>query len=141
MVVRTTNKVGALAEFSKVVAETDVRILAMSTWVEDTEAVIRLICDDTPRMIEVLRENGYDSQDRDVVLVDATYQPGILHHLTERLASNNIDLLSDSIANSRAAASVLPGLLQHFGMVVWSTEASKRLFPARVGRPRRRAQT
>ena len=55
MVVRTTNKVGALAEFSKLVAETDVRILAMSAWVEDTEAVIRLICDDTPRMIEVLR--------------------------------------------------------------------------------------
>ncbi len=92
MVVRTTNKIGALAEFSKVVAETGVRILAMSTWVEDTEVVIRLICDDTPRMMEVLRENGYDSQDRDVVLVDATYQPGILRHLTERLASSNIDI-------------------------------------------------
>jgi hypothetical protein len=31
MVARTTNKVGARAEFSKVVAESDVRILAMST--------------------------------------------------------------------------------------------------------------
>ncbi len=92
MVVRTTNKVGALAEFSKVVAESDVRILAMSAWVEDTEAVIRLICDDTPRMMEVLRESGYAPQDRDVVLVDATYQPGILRHLTETLASNNIDI-------------------------------------------------
>ena len=92
MVVRTTNKVGALAEFSRVVAETDVRILAMSTWVEDTEAVIRLICDDTPRMMEVLRESGYDAQDRDVVLVDATYQPGILRLLTETLASENIDI-------------------------------------------------
>ncbi len=92
MVVRTTNKVGALAEFSKVVAETDASILAMSTWVENTEAVIRLICDDTPRMIEVLQENGYDAQDRDVVLVDASYQPGILRHLTETLASENIDI-------------------------------------------------
>ena len=92
MVVRTTNKIGALSEFSKVVAETDASILAMSTWVENTEAVIRLICDDTPRMIEVLRENGYDAQDRDVVLVDASYQPGILRHLTETLASENIDI-------------------------------------------------
>jgi hypothetical protein len=92
MVVRTTNKVGALAEFSKVVAESDVRILAMSTWVEDTEAVIRLICDDTLRMMEVLRERGYDAQDRDVVLVDAAYQPGILRHLTETLANENIDI-------------------------------------------------
>jgi len=93
MVVRTTNKVGALAEFSKVVAESEVRILAMSAWVEDTEAVIRLICDDTPRMMEILRENGYDAQDRDVVLVDATYQPGILRQLTEMLARENIDIL------------------------------------------------
>jgi hypothetical protein len=92
MVVRTTNKVGALAEFSRVVAESDVTILAMSAWVEDAEAVIRLICDDTPRMMEVLRESGYDAQDRDVVLVDAAYQPGILCHLTETLASNNIDI-------------------------------------------------
>jgi hypothetical protein len=92
MVVRTPSKIGALAEFSKVVAETDVRILAMSTWVEDTEVVIRLICDDTPRMMEVLRKSGYDAQDRDVVLVDATYQPGILRHLTETLASENIDI-------------------------------------------------
>jgi hypothetical protein len=92
MVVRTTNKVGALADFSKVVAESDVRILALSTWVEDTEAVIRLICDDTPRMMEVLRESGYDAQDRDVVLVDASYQPGILRHLTETLANENIEI-------------------------------------------------
>ena len=92
MVVRTPSKIGALAEFSKVVAETDVRILAMSTWVEDTEAVIRLICDDTPRTMEVLRDNGYDPQDREVVLVDATYQPGILRHLTETLANENIDI-------------------------------------------------
>ena len=92
MVVRTPSKIGALAEFSKVVAETDVRILAMSTWVEDTEAVIRLICNDTPRMMEILRERGYDAQDRDVVLVDATYQPGILRDLTETLANENIDI-------------------------------------------------
>ena len=92
MVVRTTNKVGAIAEFSKIVAETDVRIMAMSTWVEDTEAVIRLICDDTPRMMKVLRESGYDAQDRDVVLVDATYQPGILRNLTETLANENIEI-------------------------------------------------
>ncbi len=92
MVVRTTNKVGALAEFSAIFADKGVSILAMSTWVEDTEAVIRLICDDTPRMMEVLRESGYDPQDRDVVLVDATYQPGILRHLAETLARENIDI-------------------------------------------------
>ena len=91
---RTANKVGALAEFSRIVAEggVGVGILAMSAWVEDAEAVIRLICDDTPGMMDVLRDNGYDPQERDVVLVDAAHQPGILRHLTKVLARENIDI-------------------------------------------------
>ncbi len=92
VMVRTTNKVGALAEFSKVVVENSVTILAMSAWVEDTEAVIRLICENTQRTIDVLRDNGYDAKDRDVVLVEAEYEPGILHHVTEKLASKDIDI-------------------------------------------------
>ena len=94
IVVRTANKVGALAEFSRIVAEggVGVGILAMSAWVEDAEAVIRLICDDTPGMMDVLRANGYDPQERDVVLIDAAHQPGILRHLAEVLARENIDI-------------------------------------------------
>ncbi len=57
IVVRTANKIGALAEFSKIAAERGVSILAISAWVEDAEAVIRLICDDTPRTMGVLRTN------------------------------------------------------------------------------------
>ena len=92
ILVRTTNKVGALAEFSKVVAENEVTILAMSAWVEDAESVIRLICENTEQTIDVLRESGYDPQARDVVLVEAEYKPGILRHVTELLASKNIDI-------------------------------------------------
>ena len=92
VIVRTTNKVGALAEFSKVVNENGVTILAMSAWVEDAQAVIRLICEDTQRMIDVLQNNGYDAQDRDVVLVEASNEPGILRHVTETLAGNDIDI-------------------------------------------------
>jgi hypothetical protein len=93
VVVRTTNKVGALAEFSKVVTASGVSILAMSAWVEDTEAVIRLISENTQQTIDVLRDKGYDAQDRAVVLVEAEYEPGILHNVTETLAGNNIDIL------------------------------------------------
>jgi hypothetical protein len=92
IVVRTANKIGALAEFARVVAERDVSILAMSAWVEDTEAVIRLICDDTPRTMDVLRDSGYDPQERNVVLVEAAHQPGILLQLAETIARANIDI-------------------------------------------------
>ena len=92
VVVRTADKIGAVAEFSKIVAERGVNILAMSAWVEDAEAVIRLVTDDTLRTTDVLRDNGYDPQELDVVLVDAAHKPGILRHLTDMLSKENIDL-------------------------------------------------
>ena len=92
VLLRMANKIGALAELSKIVAERGVSILAMSAWVEDAEAVIRLVTDDMLRTTDVLREGGYDPQERDVVLVNAAHKPGILRHMTDALAKENIDL-------------------------------------------------
>ena len=92
VVLRTADKIGALADLSKFVAERGVNILAMSAWVEDAESVIRLVTDDTLRTMDVLRDNGYEPQERDVVLIDAAHKPGILRHLTDTLAKENIDL-------------------------------------------------
>ena len=92
VVLRTANKIGALADLSKIVAERGVNILAMSAWTEDAEAVIRLVTDDTLRTMDVLQRNGYSPQEKDVVLVDAAHKPGILRHLTDVLSKENIDL-------------------------------------------------
>ena len=79
VVVRIANKVGELAKLTKVVAERGVNVLAASAWVEDAEAVIRLVTDDTLRTMDVLRDNDYKPQERSVVLVDAAHKPGILY--------------------------------------------------------------
>lgn len=92
IVLRTTNNIGALAAFSKIVAERGVNLLAMSAWVEDAEAVVRLVTDDTLRTMDVLRDNGYEPDERDVVLVDALHKPGMLRHLTDMLSKENIDI-------------------------------------------------
>jgi hypothetical protein len=92
IVLRTANNIGALAAFSKIVAERGMNILAMSAWVEDDEAVVRLVTDDALRTMDVLRDSGYDPQQRDVVLVDAAHKAGILRHLTDTLSKENIDL-------------------------------------------------
>jgi hypothetical protein len=92
VVVRTTNKIGDLAKLSKAVAERGVNILALSAWVEDDEAVIRLVTDDTLRTTDVLRDNGYGPEERNVVLVDAAHKPGILRHITDMLSREKIDL-------------------------------------------------
>ncbi len=93
VVLRTANKIDVLAEFSKIVAERGVNILAMSAWIEDPEAVIRLVTDDTLRTVDVLRDHGYEPQERDVILIDAAHKPGILRHLTDTLSREGIGLL------------------------------------------------
>jgi hypothetical protein len=92
IMVRTADRAGALAELSKGVAERGLNILAMSAWVEGPEAVIRLVTDDTLRAVELLKAHGYDAQETDVVLVEAQHKPGILRHLTDTLAKENISL-------------------------------------------------
>jgi len=89
---RMANEAGVLANMSKIIAERGVNILAMSCWVEGGEAVIRLVTDDMLRTTDVLRENGYAAEEKDVVLVHAAHKPGILRHITDMLAKENIDL-------------------------------------------------
>lgn len=92
IVLHLDNRIGALAQLSKIVAEKGVNILAMSAWTEDEQAVIRLVTDDMLRTGDALRENGYEPEERDVVLVDAAHKPGILRHVTDMLSQENIDL-------------------------------------------------
>jgi hypothetical protein len=92
VVVRIANEIGELTKLSKAVAERGVNILAVSAWVEDAEAVIRLVTDDTLRTMDVLRAHNYQPEERSVVLVDAEHKPGILRHITDTLSKENIDL-------------------------------------------------
>ena len=92
LVLRTANDINALAKLSKVISERGLNILAMSCWEEGGEAVIRLVTDDMLRTTDVLRENGHDSDEKDVVLVDAVHKPGILRHITDVLAKQDLAL-------------------------------------------------
>ena len=92
LVLRTANDIDALAKMSKIIAERGMNILAMSCWQEGAEAVIRLVTDDMLRTTDVLRENGYETDEKDVVLVDADHKPGILRHITDMLSKNGLAL-------------------------------------------------
>lgn len=92
LVLRTPNDIDALAKVSKTIAERGVNILAMSCWSEGADVVMCLVTDDMLRTTDVLRENGYEPEEKDVVLVDAAHKPGILRHITDVLAKHEIAL-------------------------------------------------
>ena len=92
-IVRMNNRIGVLAQVTKLVADRGINVDAVIATVEGDDAVIRLVTGDHQRTIDTLREQQLDVQEAKVVRVEATHRPGLLHYITEKLARENIDLL------------------------------------------------
>ena len=91
-IVRRKNRIGALAQVTKNIAEKGINVDAMIATVEGDDAVIRLVTGDHQRTIDTLREQRLEVQEAKVVLVEAAHRPGLLRYITEKLARENIDL-------------------------------------------------
>jgi hypothetical protein len=92
VVLTVENEVGVLDQIARTVAEKGVDILAMSAWVEGPRAVVHLVTDDNLRVRDALRSRNYDPRESDVVLAEVPHKPGMLRHVTERLAKESIDI-------------------------------------------------
>ena len=91
-IVRINNQPGALARVTKSVADKGINIEAIIATVEGADAVIRLVTGDHQRTINTLREQQLEVQETKVVVVEALHRPGLLQHITEKLARENMDL-------------------------------------------------
>lgn len=92
IVIKTSNRVGALRHISKTVAEKGVSILALSCWVYDIMAIVHLITDDNLRAREALQAQKFEAKEEEAVIVEVVHKPGMLNQLTERLEKAGIDL-------------------------------------------------
>lgn len=92
VIVRMPNEIGALDRMVKAVAERGVNLLATSAWVEGPDAVIRFVTDDNLRAVDTLVALGLQPREVDVLVADLAHKPGMLHHVTSRLAAAGIDV-------------------------------------------------
>jgi hypothetical protein len=92
VVVKVHNEIGVLANLSKLIAEKGINILAVSAWVTGSEANIHLVTEDNLRVMDTLRAKSYHPREADVVLVESPHKPGLLRHVTEKLAGSGIDI-------------------------------------------------
>jgi hypothetical protein len=69
-VLKLRNEVGVLNAITKMLAEKGLDVLAVTTWVEGEQAVIRLVTDDTVRTLDTLRAMGFEAREADVVLAE-----------------------------------------------------------------------
>jgi hypothetical protein len=92
VVITLENDVGALNEIAKIVAGKGINILAMSSWVEGSRAVVHLVTEDSVRVADALRARDYSVREADVLMAEVQHKPGMLRHVTERLAKDGIDI-------------------------------------------------
>ena len=89
---RLENEIGSLDAIAKAIADKGINILAVCAWVEGSQAVIRLVTDDSVRIIDALKARHYETRETDVLVTEAAHKPGILRRITEKLAQADIDI-------------------------------------------------
>ena len=95
LVVTTGNKVGILADLSKLLADHGINIEGVAGYVTDKkEAKLMLVVNDTLRAKEAIQKKGYkDVKEHEVIVAELENKPGALKNMTAKLAQDNIDIL------------------------------------------------
>lgn len=94
ILVTVANKIGILANMSKVLGDHGINIEGVAGYAQGSEAKIMIVTDDVLRAKEALVKAGYKSlKEKEVVVVDLINKPGALKSITAKLAEEKIDIL------------------------------------------------
>ena len=86
------NKAGRLAEVTRILAEANINIRALSLADTSDFGILRLIVNDNNKAKEELRKAGFTVAKTDVVAVEVSDQPGGLHHILRILQKANVNV-------------------------------------------------
>jgi hypothetical protein len=86
------NKKGRLAEVTKLLTDEGINIRALSLADMADFGVLRLIVDDRPRCVRVLKAHDLVAQETDVIAVEIEDRPGGLHRIVEILDREDINI-------------------------------------------------
>ncbi len=92
LVIRTTNRVGLLADVARLLADMGINILAVNTWTQGDEAEIHLLTDAQLYARDALRDAEYPVEQREVVVLELPHRPGFLRRITEILRRKGLDI-------------------------------------------------
>jgi len=94
LAVTVVNKIGVLADMSKILAAEKINIEAVAGYADvNNQAKIMLVTDNNGRALEVLKKNNYNNiREAEVVILDLDNEPGTLKDITAKLGLQNIDI-------------------------------------------------
>lgn len=93
VVVIVTNRIGILADITKILADHGINVEAVAGYAIGNDAKVVLVTDDNLRATDALIKGGYKgARENPVVIVELENKPGALRNITTRLAAENIDI-------------------------------------------------
>jgi hypothetical protein len=95
------NKPGEVARITEVLAKNAVNIRGISTDLGGPKSIIRIITDDEASARSILKANGIENQERDVLIISLSDKPGELARMTRKLAKAGINIESLFILGSK----------------------------------------
>ena len=92
--VSIVNKIGVLADMSKVLSDHGINIEAVSGQSsEDNTAKIVFVTDDNLRAVDALKKAGYKSiKETETIIIELENKPGALKNITSALVQKEIDI-------------------------------------------------
>ena len=93
IIVTVMNKIGVLADMSRILADHGLNIEALKGYAEDGQAKIMLITDDNLRTVDALKKNGYKGAvEIEMIMLELENKPGALKYISAKLALEEIDI-------------------------------------------------
>lgn len=91
LVVCLEDKAGALGKVTAVLAQENINIRAVSGWIQDGKACIRLIVSDSQKAKQAL-EPAFEVKENEVVIAEVTNEVGQLDQLSSKVSQAGINL-------------------------------------------------
>jgi hypothetical protein len=93
IVFTVSDRVGLLADFTGILAQAGLNVLALCAYASGRKATFMLVVDNHRKAAQVLKKNGVKKITyEDVVLVKVQNRPGALNKIADKLAAKKINL-------------------------------------------------
>jgi hypothetical protein len=90
IIVRATNKIGALARVIRVLSDMGINLLSVVVKTDGAETAIHLVTSSQSFARDALRKADFIVEERDVLVVELPHYPGFLCRVSEALARKEI---------------------------------------------------
>ena len=90
--IRADDRAGLLGEIASVLGEKKINIRAVNAWVEDGQAVVRLVVDKAPAAKKALAARGWQAEEQDVLELELADKPGALAAAATKLGNAGVNI-------------------------------------------------